>query len=39
VALKYEPQLAAAKARSDTNEVRRIQKLIREKSDNPKVNK
>jgi hypothetical protein len=33
---KYEPALAAAKASGDTNEVRRIRKLIREESDNPK---
>ena len=36
VALKYEPEFAAAKASGDTNEVRRIQKLIREESDSAK---
>jgi hypothetical protein len=36
VELKYEPALDAAKAHGDTNEVRRIRKLIREESDNPK---
>ncbi|MFO1477408.1 MAG: hypothetical protein U1F98_12230 [Verrucomicrobiota bacterium] len=32
VGLKYEPALDAARARGDTNEVRRIRKLIREES-------
>ncbi len=36
VELKYEHDLDAAKARGDTNEVRRIRKLIRQESDNPK---
>jgi hypothetical protein len=36
VDLKYGPALDAAKTRGDTNEVRRIRKLIREESDNPK---
>jgi len=31
--LKYEPELAAAKARGDTNEVRRIRTAIHEETD------
>jgi hypothetical protein len=36
VDLKYQPMVDAAKARGDTNEVRRIRKLIRTEEDSPK---
>jgi hypothetical protein len=39
VGLKYQPAFDAAKARGDTNEVRRIRKLVKEESEGVVTNK